>query len=116
MKKLALASAALLTLLAASAGAQTQGGSAVNVPGEAEDIVIAPNQKRAESPDGDPRSVAEMREHRIAYDKCVVNVPEPDMFRPVDTTPEERCSQLLGMRNREAIPDSVKQPLNNNRE
>jgi hypothetical protein len=57
-----------------------------------------------------------MREHRMAFDKCTVNVPEPDMFRPVDSTPEERCSKMLGMRSRDAIPDSVKQPLNNNRD
>jgi hypothetical protein len=116
MKKFVLIAASALVLIGASATAQTQGGGSVSVPGEAEDIVIAPNQKRAESPDGDPRSVAEMREHRQAFDKCTVNAPEPDMFRPVDSTPEERCSKMLGMRNRNAIPDSVKQPLDGNRD
>jgi hypothetical protein len=42
MKKFAFAAAAAFVLIAANASAQTQGGGAVSVPGEAEDIVIAP--------------------------------------------------------------------------
>jgi hypothetical protein len=73
-----------------------------------EEVIIAPNAKRATPPDGDPRSVGERREQRTAFDKCVLRAKEPDSFDPVSSTPEEMCAKRLGMENRDSVPVSVR--------
>jgi hypothetical protein len=73
-----------------------------------EEVVIAPEAKRATPPDGDPRSVGERREDAMAYDKCVLRAHFMDTANPVQGTPEEYCSRKLGMEDRNAVPNSVK--------
>jgi hypothetical protein len=109
--KMLFGSAAAL-MIASAPLAVTFAQTSTNIPGAAEELVIEPRQKRAQSPDGDPRSVGEMREHRTAFDQCVVTAPEHDMAHPVDSTPEEYCSRVLGMADRDAVPNFIKQPLN----
>ncbi len=107
-----LLGAAIALAMASSAPVIAQAQpSPVNVPGAAEELVIQPREKRAQSPDGDPRSVGEMREHRTAYDQCVVTAPEPDMAHPVESTPEEYCSKQTGMADRNAVPNFMKKGL-----
>jgi hypothetical protein len=79
-------------------------------PGTSEDVVIAPEQKRATSPDGDPRSSGEKHDDQMAYDQCLMRAPQSDMAHPVDSTPEEYCSHRLGMEDRNAVPNSVRNP------
>jgi hypothetical protein len=74
------------------------------VPGVVERQVPAPN--------GDPRSVAERTADIRAWDRCVTRVQssyESDPTRPQLDTPEDVCSQSLGMANRNAVPDSRSQ-------
>jgi hypothetical protein len=84
--------------------------SSVSIEGGYEEVVIAPRQKRAVSPDGDPRSVGEVREHRAAFDRCTVTAPETDTAHPVESTPEEYCAARTGMRDHNAVPNYVSNP------
>lgn len=71
------------------------------VPGQAQEQVIAP--------EGDFRSRAERVEDIRSWDRCITSVQavyESDPMRPQLTSPEDYCSQSLGMANRDAIPDS----------
>jgi hypothetical protein len=111
--RMLLGGAALALALAASGAAAAQSASppqTINTPsspGVSEDVIIAPQQRRATPPDGDPRSIGEKRAHQAAYDKCVLSAKEPDMAHPVDSSPEEYCSQRLGMSDRNSVPNSV---------
>lgn len=125
MKKVAAAIAILGVALAAPAmmqgawaqDSQTGSGPPKSATVEAkpgsEDVVIAPEAKRATPPDGDPRSIGEKREQAAAYDKCLLTAKERQMYDPVGSTPEEYCSRRLGMADRDAIPNSVKTPRGN---
>jgi len=73
-----------------------------------EEVIIAPNAKRATPPDGDPRSVGERREQRTQFDKCVLRAKEPDSYDPVSSTPEEMCAKRMGMSDRDSVPVSTK--------
>jgi len=86
-----------------------------SAPAANEDVLVTPSSKRPQSPDGDPRSSAEIQADQMAYDRCLVSVPQSDMHHPVESTPEEYCSRHLGMADRNAIPDSVALPRNEKR-
>lgn len=71
------------------------------VPGQAQEQVIAPQ--------GDFRSREQRNEDVRAWDQCVSSVQavyERDPMRPQLNSPEDYCSQSLGMASRDAIPDS----------
>lgn len=71
------------------------------VPGQAQEQVIAP--------EGDFRSRAERMEDIRSWDRCITSVQavyERDPMRPQLTSPEDYCSQSLGMADRNSIPDS----------
>lgn len=71
------------------------------VPGQAQEQVIAPQ--------GDFRSREQRNEDIRAWDRCVSSVQavyERDPMRPQLDSPEDYCSQSLGMASRDAIPES----------
>jgi hypothetical protein len=60
-------------------------------------------------PSGDPRTVTERMQDINAWDRCVTHVQaafESDPLRPQLQSPEDYCSQSLGMANRDAVPES----------
>jgi len=86
---------------AATTSADEDDDSAVVVPGVRE--------RQVQPPSGDPRSNAERMQDIRAWDQCVMRVQgaaEADPMRPQLTTPEEYCSQSLGMASRTAVPQS----------
>lgn len=101
---------------AAGAGAapvaadQAQGASAAAPQSANGDVVVPGSRERqVPAPGGDPRSNAERMQDIRAWDRCVMNVQaagEADPMRPQLTTPEDYCSQSLGMANRTAVPQS----------
>jgi hypothetical protein len=73
-----------------------------------EDIVV-PGQVETQvrPPVGDPRTNEERRADVRAWDQCLMQVKsafDSDPMSPQLTTPEEYCSQSLGMAERTAIP------------
>lgn len=85
---------------------QASGGSAdLVVPG----IV----DRQVPPPSGDPRSVAERMADIRAWDACVTRAQgaaEGDPMRPQLQSPEEICTQALGMAGRNAVPISRRVP------
>lgn len=79
-------------------------------PRASDDIVVPGVQERqVPPPAGDPRSVSERMQDINAWDRCVARVQaagETDPTRPSLESPEEVCSQSLGMATRTAVPDS----------
>lgn len=75
-----------------------------------DDIVVPGVQERqVPPPAGDPRSVAERMQDINAWDRCVSRVQaafETDPTRPQLNSPEDVCSQSLGMASRTSVPDS----------
>lgn len=60
-------------------------------------------------PNGDPRTESERMQDINSWDRCVTHVQaafESDPMRPQLQSPEEYCSQSLGMANRTAVPIS----------
>lgn len=75
------------------------------------DDVVVPGvrERQVPAPGGDPRSNAERMQDIRAWDQCVMRVQgaaEADPLRPQLVTPEDYCSQSLGMANRTSIPQS----------
>jgi hypothetical protein len=73
-----------------------------------EDIVV-PGQVETQvrPPVGDPRTNEERRADVRAWDQCLTQVQsafDSDPMSPQLTTPEEYCSQSLGMAERTAVP------------
>ena len=106
---LALVSGALAQTAQTGSG-PPQNASVGPKSGTSEEVIIAPEAKRATSPDGDPRSTGQIHEDQQAWDRCILNADHADMTHPADSSPDEVCARRLGMRDRNAIPDSVKQP------
>jgi hypothetical protein len=76
-------------------------GDDIIVPGQA--------QEQVRAPDGDFRSREQRNEDIRAWDRCVSSVQavfERDPMRPQLNSPEDYCSQSLGMSDRDAIPES----------
>lgn len=75
------------------------------------DEVVVPGvqERQVPPPQGDPRSVSQRMEDINAWDRCVMRVQaafEDDPTRPSLESPEEVCSQSLGMATRTSVPDS----------
>jgi len=80
-------------------------------PRNSDDEVVVPGtiQRQLPPPNGDPRTEDERMQDINSWDRCVTHVQsafESDPMRPQLTTPEEYCSQSLGMANRTAVPIS----------
>jgi len=72
-------------------------------------VVPGARQRQVPAPGGDPRSNSQRMEDIRSWDHCVMrvqNAGEADPMRPQLTTPEEYCSQSLGMADRMAVPAS----------
>jgi hypothetical protein len=72
-------------------------------------IVPGVREQQVPAPQGDPRSASERMRDINAWDRCVTHVQsafERDPMRPQLQSPEEYCSQSLGMTNRTAVPVS----------
>jgi hypothetical protein len=72
-------------------------------------VVPGVRERQVQPPNGDPRSSAERMQDIRAWDQCVMRVQsaaEADPMSPQLDTPEDYCSQSLGMSNRTAIPQS----------
>lgn len=78
-----------------------------------DDVVVRGQvQTQVPPPAGDPRSNEERRADIRSWDQCVSQVQsafDSDPMRPQLTTPEEYCSQSLGMADRGAVPVSRRQ-------
>lgn len=75
------------------------------------DDVVVPGvrERQVPAPGGDPRSRAERMQDIRAWDRCVMSVQgaaEADPMRPQLVTPEDYCSQSLGMSDRNSVPQS----------
>jgi len=61
-------------------------------------------------PDGDPRTPQQRRRDARAYDRCVSKaqsrMEDITSANPVADNPEDYCSRRLGMKDRDALPDS----------
>ena len=72
------------------------------------DIVVpGVRERQVQPPRGDPRSTSERMEDIRAWDQCVTRVQaafESDPMSPQLDSPEDYCSQSLGMNNRDAVP------------
>lgn len=80
-------------------------------PRSDDDDIIVPGQaqEQVRAPDGDFRSREQRNEDIRAWDRCVSSVQavfERDPMRPQLNSPEDYCSQSLGMADRDAIPES----------
>jgi hypothetical protein len=75
-----------------------------------DDVVVSGERERqVRPPAGDPRSNAERMQDIRAWDQCVTRVQsafERDPMRPQLQSPEEYCSESLGMAERRAVPVS----------
>lgn len=75
---------------------------------DASDIIVpGVRERQVQPPRGDPRSTSERMEDIRAWDQCVTRVQaafESDPMSPQLDSPEEYCSQSLGMPNRDAVP------------
>lgn len=81
-------------------------------PDDGSIVVPGTPERPITPPPGDPRSVAERVEDIRAWDQCVSRAQaqfESDPMRPQLDSPEDVCSQSLGMANRNAIPESRRQ-------
>ncbi|QGZ93211.1 hypothetical protein [Terricaulis silvestris] len=70
-------------------------------------IVPGVRERQVQPPRGDPRSTSERMEDIRAWDQCVTRVQaafESDPMSPQLDSPEEYCSQSLGMAERDAVP------------
>lgn len=78
-----------------------------------DDVVVqGQEQTQVPPPAGDPRSNEERRADIRSWDQCVSQVQsafDSDPMRPQLTTPEEYCSQSLGMADRGSVPVSRRQ-------
>jgi len=78
--------------------------------GDDEEVVVPGiRERQVPPPGGDPRSNAERMEDIRAWDQCVMRVQsafDRDPMRPQLQSPEEYCSESLGMADRTAIPQS----------
>lgn len=73
------------------------------------DDIVVPGQVQTQvpAPAGDPRSNEERRADVRQWDQCVTQVQgafDSDPMSPQLTTPEEYCSQSLGMSSRTSVP------------
>jgi hypothetical protein len=79
-------------------------------PNPDDDTVVVPGQvERQVRAPADPRSASERMQDINAWDRCVTHVQaafESDPMRPQLDSPEDYCSQSLGMANRTAVPES----------
>lgn len=83
-------------------------------PQSADEDIVVPGQVQTQVPPpaGDPRSNEERRADIRSWDQCVTQVQsafDSDPMRPQLTTPEEYCSQSLGMADRTSVPVSRRQ-------
>jgi hypothetical protein len=72
-------------------------------------VVESTRQSQVPPPEGDPRTNSERMRDIRAWDQCVTRAQgraESDPMRPSLTTPEELCTEALGMASRTAVPDS----------
>jgi hypothetical protein len=93
----------------APAPAPTQETSAPARARSPDEDIVVPGQVETQvrPPVGDPRTNEERRADVRAWDQCLMQVQsafESDPMSPQLTTPEEYCSQSLGMAERTAIP------------
>lgn len=74
----------------------------------ASDIIVpGVRERQVQPPRGDPRSTSERMTDIRAWDQCVTRVQaafESDPMSPQLDSPEEYCSESLGMTNRDAVP------------
>ncbi|MBL8545372.1 MAG: hypothetical protein JNL81_02855 [Hyphomonadaceae bacterium] len=73
------------------------------------DDIVVPGQVETQvrPPNGDPRSNEERRADVRSWDQCITQVQgafDSDPMSPQLTTPEEYCSQSLGMSDRTSVP------------
>lgn len=78
-------------------------------PRSADEDIVVPGQVETQVPPpaGDPRTNEERRADIRAWDQCLMQVQsafDSDPMNPQLTTPEEYCSQSLGMAERTAVP------------
>ncbi len=80
---------------------------------DSDDIVVPGQVQTQVAPSvGDPRTNEERRVDVRAWDQCITQVQsafDSDPMSPQLTTPEEYCSQSLGMAGRTAVPASRSQ-------
>ena len=72
-------------------------------------VVESTREGQVLPPEGDPRTSTERMRDIRAWDQCVSRAQgraESDPMRPALETPEELCSEALGMASRTALPDS----------
>ena len=77
--------------------------------GDEEVVVPGAIERQVRPPPGDPRSPDERMHDINAWDRCVTSVQsayESDPMRPQLNSPEEYCSNSLGMADRTAVPQS----------
>jgi hypothetical protein len=111
MIRLAAATVAAVAL-AGVALAQTSATDPLILPQKgASDEVTVPGtiEREVQAPQGDPRSARQRARDRARFDRCVMKLndreSESPSANPVSLSPEEYCSQRLGMRDRNAEPD-----------
>lgn len=72
-------------------------------------VVESTRESQVPPPEGDPRSSSERMRDIRAWDQCVSRAQsraESDPMRPSLDTPEELCTEALGMASRTSVPDS----------
>lgn len=108
------AAAALVLAFAATAALAQDGGTDPLVlpqKGGSGDSIVVPGtvEREVKLPDGDVRSTRQRMRDRARFDRCVMKVKDRESdspgANPVGNSPEEYCSQRLGMRDRNAAPD-----------
>jgi hypothetical protein len=79
--------------------------------GRNSDEIVVPgtSEKEVELPQGDVRSAFQRSRDRARFDRCVMRASARENddpgANPVASSPEEYCSQRLGMRDRNSPPD-----------
>lgn len=110
MIRLAVAIAAL-AFAGAAAFAQPVDPIILPQKGAPSDEVVVPGtvEREVELPQGDIRSARQRARDRSKFDRCVMRINDRESdspgANPVAVSPEEYCSQRLGMRDRNSPPD-----------
>lgn len=110
-----LAAAALTLGFAATAAFAQSAQEPLTLPqkGTPSDEVVVPGtvEREVKLPDGDVRSTRQRARDRARFDRCVMRIKDRESdapgANPVSVSPEEFCSQRLGMRDRNAPPDTA---------
>ncbi|MBI1251414.1 MAG: hypothetical protein GC189_08075 [Alphaproteobacteria bacterium] len=95
-------------LLVSTAFAQEDAPAPPPVNGDGSSIIV-PGERPGPTPPADPRTTRQRMRDIRAWDRCVMQVQraaDDDPLRPQFETPEEHCSQSLGMADRLSVPIS----------